>query len=156
MKQLLACLSILITLNLSAQIKVDDVGEGWKDSVSAAIEKIRVSDPFYYVFVNANCNHVSYTLANFSTTESDSTILISTKQMKAGYVNDIAATLVHESLHLYLKRLKLNLSEDEEELMCYKFELMFLFRVLDVEAWLMSNAITMVNHYAARLKLADK
>jgi hypothetical protein len=68
--------------------------------------------------------------------------------MKAGYVNDIAATLVHESLHLYLKRLGLKLTEREEELMCYKFELMFLFRVIDVEAWLMSHAITMINHYS--------
>lgn len=148
MKQLLACLSLLITLTVSAQIKVDDVGEGWKDSVNRAIEKIKESDQFYRVFLNANCNHISYTMASFSTTEGDSTILISTRQMKAGYVNDIAATLVHESLHLYLKRLGLKLTEREEELMCYRFELMFLFRVIDVEAWLMSHAITMINHYS--------
>jgi hypothetical protein len=148
MKQLLACLSLVLSVNLFAQIKIDDVGEGWKDSVECAIEKIRESDPFYYVFVKSNCNHVSYTMAGFSTTEGDSTILISTRQMKAGYINDIAATLVHESLHLYLKRLNVNLNEREEELMCYKFELMFLFRVIDVEAWLMSNAITMINHYS--------
>jgi hypothetical protein len=148
MKQLLACLSLLITLNVCSQIKVDDVGDSWKDSVNAAIEKIKTSDTFYHVFLKANCNHISYTLANFSTTEGDSTILISTKQMKAGYVNDIAATLVHESLHLYLKRLHLTLTEREEELMCYKFELMFLFCVIDVEAWLISNAVIMVNHYS--------
>lgn len=148
MKQLLACLSLLVSLNLFSQIKIDDVGTGWKDSVSAAIKKIEESDPFYHVFLNANCNHISYTMANFSTTEGDSTILISTRQMKAGFVNDIAATLVHESLHLYLKRLNLGLSEREEELMCYKFELMFLFRVLDVEAWLMSHTIKMINHYS--------
>jgi hypothetical protein len=148
MKQLLACLSLLITLTVSAQIKVDDIGEGWKDSVNRAIEKIKESDPFYHVFLNANCNHISYTMASFSTTEGDSTILISTRQMKAGYVNDIASTLVHESLHLYLKRLGLKLTEREEELMCYRFELMFLFRVIDVEAWLMSHAITMINHYS--------
>jgi hypothetical protein len=156
MKQLLLCLSLTLSLTSFSQIKVDDVGEGWKDSVNAAILKIKDSDPFYHVFLNANCNHISYTMAAFSTTEGDSTILISTRQMKAGYVNDIAATLVHESLHLYLKRLKLNLSEDEEELMCYRFELMFLFRVIDVEAWLMTHAITMINHYSAKLKLGDK
>ncbi len=115
MKQLLLCLSLTLSLTSFSQIKVDDVGEGWKDSVNAAILKIKDSDPFYHVFLNANCNHISYTMAAFSTTEGDSTILISTRQMKAGYVNDIAATLVHESLHLYLKRLKLNLSEDEED-----------------------------------------
>jgi hypothetical protein len=94
-----------------------------------------------------NCEHISYSLLHFSTTENGNTILISQKEILKGNINDIAAILVHESLHLYLLRNQIKMAFNEEEILCYTYELELLFKVPNVEPWLLSHAKTQIEFY---------
>jgi hypothetical protein len=140
MKLLAKCLSIFFPFLLSAQIKIDDVGDGWKNKVEQAIEVIKQYDPEKYTLLMENCEHISYSLLPFSTTETQNTILISQKEIIAGNINDLAATLVHESLHLYFWRNNIVFPKNEEEILCYTYELELLFKIPNVEPWLISHA----------------
>jgi hypothetical protein len=140
MKLLAKCLSIFFPFILSAQIKIDDVGDGWKNKVEQAIEVIKQYDPEKYTLLMENCEHISYSLLPFSTTETQNTILIAQKEIIAGNINDLAATLVHESLHLYFWRNNIVFPKNEEEILCYTYELELLFKIPDVEPWLISHA----------------
>jgi hypothetical protein len=140
MKLLAKCLSIFFPFILSAQIKIDDVGDGWKNKVEQAIEVIKQYDPEKYTLLMENCEHISYSLLPFSTTETQNTILIAQKEIIAGNINDLAATLVHESLHLYFWRNNIVFPKNEEEILCYTYELELLFKIPDVESWLISHA----------------
>jgi hypothetical protein len=147
MKLLAKCLSIFFPLILSAQIKIDDVGDGWKNKVEQAIEVVKQYDSEKYTLLTENCNHISYSLLPFSTTESKNTILISQKEILKGNVNDIAAILVHESLHLYFLKNNIILPENEEEILCYTYELELLFKIPDVEPWLIDHAKKQIEFY---------
>jgi len=140
MKLLAKCLSIFFPFILSAQIKIDDVGDGWKNKVEQAIEVIKQYDPEKYTLLMENCEHISYSLLPFSTTETQNTILIAQKEIIAGNINDLAATLVHESLHLYFWRNNIVFPKNEEEILCYTYELELLFKIPDVESWLINHA----------------
>ena len=147
MKLLAKCLSIFFPFILSAQIKIDDVGDGWKNKVEQAIEVIKQYDPEKYTLLMENCEHISYSLLSFSTTETQNTILIAQKEIIAGNINDLAATLVHESLHLYFWRNNIVFPKNEEEILCYTYELELLFKVPNVEPWLLSHAKAQIELY---------
>ena len=51
MKQLVKCLSIFFPLILSAQIKIDDVGDGWKNKVEQAIDVVKQFAPEKYTLL---------------------------------------------------------------------------------------------------------
>jgi len=147
MKLLAKCLSIFFPLILSAQIKIDDVGDGWKNKVEQAIEVVKQYDPEKYTLLIENCEHISYSLLPFSTTENGTTILIAQKEIIKGNINDLAATLVHESLHLYFLKNNMILPENEEEILCYTYELELLFKIPDVEPWLINHAKNQIEFY---------
>jgi len=147
MKLLAKCLSIFFPFIISAQIKIDDVGDGWKNKVEQAIEVVKQYDPEKYILLLENCEHISYSLLPFSTTENGTTILIAQKEIIAGNINDLAATLVHESLHLYFWRNHMILPENEEEILCYTYELELLFKIPDVEPWLIGHAKKQIELY---------
>jgi hypothetical protein len=147
MKLLAKCLSIFFPFILSAQIKIDDVGDGWKNKVEQAIEVVKQYDPEKYILLMENCEHISYSLLPFSTTENGTTILIAQKEIIAGNINDLAATLVHESLHLYFLKNNMILPENEEEILCYTYELELLFKMPDVEPWLIGHAKKQIELY---------
>jgi hypothetical protein len=147
MKLLVKCLSIFFPFVLSAQIKIDDVGDGWKNKVEQAIEVVKQYDPEKYTLLIENCEHISYSLLPFSTTENGTTILIAQKEIIAGNINDLAATLVHESLHLYFLKNNMILPENEEEILCYTYELELLFKIPDVEPWLIGHAKKQIELY---------
>jgi hypothetical protein len=147
MKLLVKCLSIFFPFILSAQIKIDDVGDGWKNKVEQAIEVVKQYDPEKYTLLIENCEHISYSLLPFSTTESGTTILISQKEILKGNINDIAAILVHESLHLYLLRNQIKMAFNEEEILCYTYEIELLFKIPNVEPWLISHAKSQIEFY---------
>ncbi len=48
MKQLLLCLSLFLSFNLFSQLRVDDVGDGWKQTVEQAIDLIKQYDTVRY------------------------------------------------------------------------------------------------------------
>jgi hypothetical protein len=147
MKQLVKCLSIFFPLILSAQINIDDVGDGWKNKVEQALDTVQKYDPEKYTLLMENCEHISYSLLPFSTTESGNTILIAQKEILRGNINDIAAILVHESLHLYLLRNQIKMVFNEEEILCYTYELELLFKIPNVEPWLLSHAKAQIEFY---------
>ncbi len=146
MRWLFVVLTCLISVNLSAQIKVDDVGDGWKAKVDSALSIIQQYDIQRYNLLVQNCNQVQYWNGNFSTTEGFS-IMISTREMRAGNINNIAAILVHESLHLYFKKGNCSLSPNDEEASCYAYELDFLNHIPNVEPWLIQHAKNQIKFY---------
>ena len=149
MKQLLLCLSFLPFISFT-QIKIDDIGDGWKQKVEQSIEVIKQYDTEKYTLLIENCNHISFSLSPFATTESGSIILVPQKEAIVGNINDIATILVHESLHLYILKNKWKISENYEEVMCYTYELELLLKIPNVEPWLISHAIKQIEFYSKR------
>jgi hypothetical protein len=140
MKQLLRCLSIILPLSLSAQIKIDDVGEGWKTSIEQALCLIENVDSVKYQQIISTCNHIGFWNGSYSTTE-DLTILISNREARYGNITDLAAALVHESMHLYIIQQRQILAPEEEETVCYLYELDFLVKVPNCEPWLIQHVL---------------
>jgi hypothetical protein len=120
-----------------AQIVVDDVGDGWKAKVDSALCMIEHAGPEYWDEVNTNCKKVTYWMGDFSTSV-DSSVVISTHDMKLGSVYNIACAIIHESHHMEIKRLGIKMRECEEELECYVREGRFVDVVECREAWLVT------------------
>jgi hypothetical protein len=149
MKLLIVCLSFIPFLSFS-QIQIDDVGDGWKGKVEQALAIVKQYDTEKYNLLIESCTHISYSLLSFSTTENGNTILISQKQIIAGNINDLAATLVHESLHLFILKNKLKMPENYEEVVCYTYELEMLLKIPNVEPWLVNHATKQIEFYSNR------
>jgi hypothetical protein len=139
---------IFISTLSYGQLKVTDVGDGWKNKVDSALMIVKEYDLEKYNVILETCNVIGYWNESFSTTEGDSVILISTKDMNYGNVYNIAAILVHESMHLYIKQLYIKLPVNKEEVLCYTYELNFLNRVPNVEPWLINNATNKIKYYS--------
>ena len=149
MKKLLSGLLFLfITLHSFGQLRVTDVGDGWKEKVDSALKIIQTYDIEKYNVILETCTLIGYWNESFSTTEGDSVILISTKDMNHTSINNIAAILVHESMHLYIKQLYAKVSPNREETLCYVYELNFLYKVPNVENWLIENATSKIKYYS--------
>jgi hypothetical protein len=148
MKQLLLCLSLFLSFNLFSQLRIDDVGDGWKQTVEQALDLIKQYDTTRYNLLLEVCTHISYSTALFSTTESENTILISQKDIQSKNINNIAAVLVHESLHLYFQRNGYKMTEHQEEFRCYIYEMQFLLLLPNVEPWLIEHAQKQIEFYS--------
>ena len=145
-----ALIAILIFLPIFsfAQIKVDDVGDGWKVKVDSAISLIKVKDPEKYEVLMKNCNRVEFIIGDFSSTRPPNIIAITTKDMNKGSINNIAAILVHESFHLRIWNSGIIMNSRKEEKEAYMYEYDFLCRLSDVEEWLFLNAINRIIEYS--------
>ena len=150
MKQLLVCLISIIPFLAFSQIRIDDIGDGWKAKVEQALTVIQQTDCEKYDLLMATCKHISYSTATFATTESGTTILIPRREMVVGNINDIAAALVHESLHLYMLQNKLIMPEADEEVLCYAYELEFLLQIPGVETWLLDHARKQIAYFSSK------
>lgn len=150
MKQLLVCLISIIPFLAFSQIRIDDIGDGWKAKVEQALTVIQQTDCEKYDLLIATCKHVSYSTATFATTESGTTILIPRREIVVGNINDIAAILVHESLHLYMLQNKLIMPEADEEVLCYAYELEFLLQIPGVETWLLDHARKQIAYFSSK------
>jgi len=150
MKQLLVCLISCIPFLAFSQIRIDDIGDGWKAKVEQALTVIQQTDCEKYDLLMSTCKHVSYSTATFATTESGTTILIPRREIVVGNINDIAAILVHESLHLYMLQNKLIMPEADEEVLCYAYELEFLLQIPGVEMWLLDHARKQIAYFSSK------
>ena len=150
-----ALIAILFPLVGFSQLKVDDVASGWKDDVYKAISIIKTYDVEKYNILISECTHIGYWLGSYSTTEGNSTILIPKQVMEFGNVNNLAATLVHESMHLQIAKLRKTnefvMSNGYEERLCYSYELNFLYKIPKVESWLIKHAAVYESLYARYL-----
>jgi hypothetical protein len=140
----------LLTLSTHSfsQIRITDVGDGWKGKVEQALDTIQKYDKEKYYLIMETCKVVAYWNGGFATTESDSIITIPTKEMNNGNIYNIAAILVHESLHLYFITTKFNLKPNVEEVIAYQHELEFLKKVPCVDEWLVENAKNKIKFYS--------
>lgn len=130
-------------LPLFGQIQVDKAGDGWDQKIDSAISLIRETDPEKYSLLESNCSKVSFWVSDFSsneiTPEERGIIYISTKEIGLNSINNLAAVLVHESLHLYLTRKGANFPGEKEENYCYKYELEFIRKLENPEPWLVQH-----------------
>lgn len=131
---------LLFSISSYAQIKIDDVGDGWKAKVEQALVVIQTNDTEAFDMVKKHCKKISYLVSTFSTTQNGDTVLITTNDMKAKSINNIAAVIVHESFHLKALHDNYGLTEQEEESKAYGVELKFLEKLPNVEPWLIENA----------------
>lgn len=138
MKKLL--LLLLLPIMSYSQITIDDVGDGWKAKVEQALIVIQTNDVEAYDMVKKHCKKISYLVSTFSTTQNGDTVLITTNDMNANSINNIAAIIVHESFHLKALHDNYGLTEQEEESKAYEIELKFLQKIPNVEQWLINNA----------------
>lgn len=150
-----ALIILLFPFVMYSQLKVDDVASGWKDNIYKAINIVKTHDVEKYNVLVNECTHIGYWLGNYSTTEGNSTILIPKQVMEAGNINNLAATLVHESMHLQIARMKkengIIFSDGYEERLCYSYELNFLNKIPFVETWLVNHAVIYENLYSRYL-----
>ena len=132
---------ILFIFNQSfTQLKITDVGDGWKVKVEQALDTIKKYDTIKYNVIISKCLNVGYWNNSFATTEPPSTILIPTKEMNFGNIYNICAILIHESYHLLIYGK--NVNPNKEEYWAYSYELDFLSKVPNVDQWLLENATT--------------
>lgn len=143
-KQLLFAVIVLITSTINAQIKIDVVGDGWDKNVLSSLELIKQVDSSTYNFVIKNCNHIGFWNNNYSSSEGKS-IYITTSEVRHGNILNIASIIVHESKHIEL--FDINLPENEEECICYFFELEFLIKNKNVDLFLIDHIQNMFEKY---------
>ena len=149
MKKLLSVLLFLfISIYSFGQLKITDVGDGWKNKVDSALKILQTYDIEKYNVILETCTLIGYWNESFSTTEGDSVILISTKDINNESINNIAAILVHESMHLFIKQLYAKINPNREETICYVYELNFLYKVPNVEPWLIENTTSKIKYYS--------
>ena len=141
-------LYVFIFTPLFGQIKITDVGDGWKGKVEQALDTIQKYDIEKYYLIMETCKVVAYWNGGFATTESDSIITIPTKEMNNGNIYNIAAILVHESLHLYFLTTRFKLQPNVEEVIAYQHELEFLKKIPYVDEWLIENAENKIKYYS--------
>jgi hypothetical protein len=141
---------VLFPLLLSSQIIIPNVGDGWKTKVQQAIEVIKKYDLHKYNVLIYECKQIDFGLASFATSDGKSTIILPVEVLNRGCINDIAACLVHESLHIQFSKAGNRLGEDFEEVICYKWELDFLQKIPNAERWLISNALYQIGVYSTR------
>ncbi len=145
--RIIILLALLFTIKSFSQIEIDDVGEGWKKRVELSLQTIKSVDNSKYNVILKECKRIGFWNENYSTTEGKDVILISTKDIQSGNINNIMATIIHESKHLYYRNHNIFLGEEYEEILCYKYELDFLQKIPNVEEWLINHSKKMINYY---------
>lgn len=131
-----------------SQIKIPDVGDGWKKDVDSAITIIKKYDIEKYNLLLETCERIEYWNGDFSTTDGKNTISISTKDLKKKNIHNISAILVHESLHLYISKMNFKIDENMEEIIAYNYELELLTKIPEIEKWLIENAKSKIIFYS--------
>jgi hypothetical protein len=145
-KNALIIILIFISNYSFSQIKIDDIGDGWKSKVESAISLIKENDINSYDMLIKNCLNIEFIIGNQSTTKPPNTIAISCADMSLNSINNIAAVLVHESYHLYLWNNKINMSNFKEEYKASMHEYRFLIKIEGVESWLINSTKECINN----------
>ena len=142
-------LSILLLSPLFTygQIRIDKAGDGWDLKIDSAITLIKQTDTIYYKALIEHCNHIEIWKESFSSNNWDSTggtIYISVDAIKLNSINNLACTLVHETCHLRQRKNDAILEEEDEERLCYIYELFFAKKLPNLEPWILSHIFRML------------
>lgn len=143
MKRLLLLLMIVPVIT-PAQIKIDDVGDGWKKKVDSAISLISATSDQADMLVRATTGRIEFWLGDRSSVSyprdsTKGTILLAVGELKLG-IENIAAVIVHESFHLHIAKIRHKMKSREEEIAAYAWELVFLKQIPNCPNWLILNA----------------
>lgn len=149
---LIGILLLFLPLISSAQIKIDDVGDGWAKKVDSALTIIEKYDQRSYNHVIENCDLITYWLGSHSTSQYPSSVVIAVQDMKINSINNIACIIVHETVHLKLHNKGINISGNREELIAYTIEKSFAERIPDIEPWILKHIDKQIELYAALVK----
>jgi hypothetical protein len=149
MKRLLVSLLIFLTISCKAQT-IAKAGDGWDLKIDSAIQLIKRVDPEKYLVFKDVCQRIDFWKSSFSSNgvvEGDYTILIADADIKLNSINNLAAVLIHESLHLMFIMEDANMTEKEEEFKCYVYEISFIQKLPTPEPWLTANAYEKLEKY---------
>jgi hypothetical protein len=149
MFRLFISLLILLTVPCQAQT-IAKAGDGWDLKVDSAIQLIKTTDPEKYLVFKDVCQRIDFWKSSFSSNgvlEGDYTIMIADADIKLNSINNLAAVLIHESLHLVFMLEDAVFTEKEEEYRCYLYELSFIKKLPTPEPWLTANAYEKVQLY---------
>jgi hypothetical protein len=149
---LIGILFLLLPYVSFGQIKVDEVGDGWKGKVDSALAIIKEYDQSSYSEVNTYCNHISFWLGNFSTTQCPSSIIIAVDDIKINSTNNLACLIVHETVHLKLHAKKVNISGNREELIAYTIERSFAEKIPNIEPWILRHIDNQIKLFTTLIK----
>jgi hypothetical protein len=144
---------ILFCCNLSAQIKIDKAGDFWDVEIQRSLDKIKVVDPFLYSLVETNVDRISVWNGSINTIhiiDGKRVIVISSKNFGRGSINNLASTIIHETYHII--HISDNNKVCEEEMQAYLFELGFLFKIDDVEPWLVEFVYNKAMEYRIKIE----
>ena len=149
MKRLVISLFYILTISCQAQT-IAKAGDGWDIKIDSAIQLIKATDSAKYAVFKDVCQRIDFWKSSFSSTsviEGDYTILIADADVKLNSINNLAAVLVHESLHLMYIMEDARLTEREEEYRCYLYELSFIKKLPTPEPWLTANVYEKMQLY---------
>ena len=147
-KNALITLLLIITNVTYSQIKIDDIGDNWKNNVDSALSVIKKYDIESYKVVINNCKLISFWMGSFSTTQDSTTILISTRDMNIKSINNLACIIVHESKHLDFLNKGIKMDPSKEEFICYTYEYEILGKIPNVEYWLRTHILTNLMNFS--------
>lgn len=147
MRNLLFFFLILINLKTFGQIKIDQVGDNWQPKVEQAIKLIKKTDRQKYDYLVQHCKKITFFDGKFSTVEGKDVIVLGNADISSQSIENIASALVHETMHLILIQNGVKLSEQQEECICYSYELNFLLNVTNCPEFLIKNCKRMLSVY---------
>ena len=135
---------LLLSNTLWSQIHIDKAGDGWDLKIDSAIQLIKNTDLEKSKVLDSVCNKIEFWQGGFSTVDGSygnkGTILVSVKDVNLNSINNLAAVLVHESLHLLFLQKGIVLTSAKEEMYCYRYEYEFVLKLDDPEPWLIQHA----------------
>jgi hypothetical protein len=148
MSKVLTFLLFLFPLYSYSQIKVDKAGDGWDMKIDSALSLIKTVDLQKYELLDSVCQEISFWVSDFSsnelTKEGVGRIYVAVGDVKLNSINNLATVLVHESLHLYFLRKRIELHPVREENLCYLYELEFIEKLPNLEEWLKLNTLRQI------------
>jgi hypothetical protein len=143
-------ISLFVLTNSCFCQTIAKAGDGWDLKVDSALRLIKTVDSSKYVVIKDVCQRIDFWKSSFSSTgvvEGDYTILVADADIKLNSINNLAAVLVHESLHLMFVLEDAVMSEREEEFRCYLYELSFIKNIPTPEPWLLANIYEKLQKY---------
>lgn len=147
MKHLMTLILTIFSFTVFSQVRVDQSGEGWKEMVDSAIILIKRTDTSAYNHLIKHCTKIGFWNGGYSSNESTE-IFVSRSDILLGSVENIACILIHEAKHLELQSSGISLQQ--EECICYNYELEFINKLENVE-WLKQNCELRLNQYECNI-----
>jgi hypothetical protein len=145
----LICISGVVLGSVpSHPIYVSKAGDGWDLKIDSAIILIKNIDSVKYSRLLHVCTNVDFWAGTFSSNDGIKTILVSVNDVKLNSVNNLAAILIHESMHLYVSQNNIQMTLSEEECQCYMYEFEFLTKLKNLEPWLLQHTIKQIQIYS--------